>query len=96
MAAAPTQDRFLGLGISPLTRRRLHNFRANKRGFWSLWIFLGLFVATLFAEFLANDRPFLVAYDGGFYLPILKDYPRPRSAGTSRRWRTSRIPSFRS
>ncbi len=82
MSGESTQDRFLGLRISPLTRRRLHNFRANRRGFWSLWIFLVLFLATLFAECLANDRPFLVAYDGGFYLPILKDYPETTFGGT--------------
>ena len=48
---------FLGRRITPLTRRRLDNFRANRRGFWSLWIFLALFLASLFAEFIANDRP---------------------------------------
>ena len=41
------QDRFLGLKISPLTRRRLRNFHANRRGYWSFWIFLVLFVVTL-------------------------------------------------
>jgi len=79
---APAHDRFLGLRVSPLTRRRLHNFRANKRGFWSLWIFLGLFVAALFAECLANDRPFLVSYDGALYLPIIRDYPETAFGGT--------------
>ena len=82
MTDAPAHDRFLGLRVSPLTRRRLHNFRANKRGFWSLWIFLGLFVAALFAECLANDRPFLVSYDGALYLPIIRDYPETAFGGT--------------
>ena len=50
-------DTFFGWRISPLTRRRLHNFRANRRGFWSLWIFLVLFGVSLFAEVIANDRP---------------------------------------
>src|SRR5437764_11316786 len=58
----PAGDTFLGRRITPLTRRRLDNFRANRRGFWSLWIFLALFVVTLFAEFIANDRPLLVQY----------------------------------
>ncbi len=62
--SAPGEDRFLGRRISPLTRRRLHNFRANRRGFWSLWIFLAIFVVALFAEFVANDKPFLAYYDG--------------------------------
>ena len=61
--------------LTPLTRRRLANFRANKRGFWSLWMFLALFVASLFAEFIANDRPILVKYDGAYYTPVFVDYP---------------------
>jgi microcin C transport system permease protein len=60
--------------MTPLTRRRLANFRANKRGFWSLWIFLALFGLSLFAEFIANDRPLLVRYDGHLYVPVLADY----------------------
>jgi microcin C transport system permease protein len=60
--------------LSPLTRRRLANFRANRRGFWSLWIFLALFLVSLCAEIVANDRPLLVDYDGHFYFPILRDY----------------------
>ncbi|KZD08286.1 ABC transporter permease [Oceanibaculum pacificum] len=61
--------------MTPLTRRRLENFRANKRGFWSLWIFLVLFVLSLFAELIANDKPILVYYDGGLYAPVAKAYP---------------------
>ncbi len=65
---------FLGRRVTPLTRRRVENFRTNRRGFWSLWIFLVLFAVSLFAEFVANDRPILIRYDGGFYLPILHNY----------------------
>lgn len=68
-------EKFPGLKISPLTRRRLMNFRSNRRGFWSLWIFLGLFTITLFAEFVANDKPLLVRYDSKFYFPIFYEYP---------------------
>src|SRR3546814_13832952 len=71
MGGARAADRLLGMEISPLNRRRLQNFRANARGFWSLWIFLALFVLTLFAEFIATDRTFLVYYDGAFYVPVL-------------------------
>jgi microcin C transport system permease protein len=60
--------------VSPLTRRRLAIFRAHKRGYWSLWIFLTLFLVTLFAEFLANDRPLLVRFEGHWYVPVLHDY----------------------
>ncbi|MDA0701729.1 MAG: ABC transporter permease [Proteobacteria bacterium] len=67
--------RFLGFTVTPLTRRRLYNFRRNRRGFWSLWVFLALFAVTLPAEFIANDKPFLVSYDGDFYMPIFEAYP---------------------
>jgi len=63
------------MALSPLNRRRLANFRANRRGYWSLWIFTALMVMSLFAELIANDRPLLVRYDGQFYLPVLSDYP---------------------
>lgn len=81
LSRAPAQDRFLGIRITPLTRRRLVNFRANRRGFWSLWIFLALFGVCLFSEFVANDRPLLVRYDGGFYVPVLAEYPETTFGG---------------
>src|SRR5579862_6291770 len=77
----PPADRFLGRHITPLTRRRIENFKANRRGFWSLWIFLALFGTTLFAEFIANDRPLVVRYDGSFYVPVLRDYPETAFGG---------------
>jgi microcin C transport system permease protein len=75
------QDRIFGIAVAPLTIRRVENFRANRRGFWSLWIFLALFLTSLFAEFIANDKPFLVHYDGGFYMPIFKAYPETTFGG---------------
>ena len=63
------------LKLSPLNQRRLRNFRANRRATWSLMIFGVLFVITLFAEVVANDRPLLVSYRGGIYAPILRFYP---------------------
>lgn len=51
-------------GLSPLNVRRLNNFKANRRGWWSLWIFLALFLLTLFAELVANERPLIVSYKG--------------------------------
>ena len=68
--------------LSPMGRRRWANFMANRRGFWSLWIFLVLFLVTLFAEFVANEKPFLVFYDGGLYAPIFKAYPETQFGGT--------------
>jgi microcin C transport system permease protein len=67
--------------LSPLNRRRLANFRANRRGSWSLWIFAMLFVVTLFAELIANDRPLVVRYDGAFFFPVLVDYPETTFGG---------------
>ena len=69
------QDRAFTIAITPLTRRRIDSFKRNRRGYWSLWIFLGLFVFSLFAEFIANDKPIVVKYDGGYYMPIFKLYP---------------------
>jgi microcin C transport system permease protein len=62
------------MSLSPLTRRRLATFRAHRRGWWSLWIFTALFVFTLFAEFVANDRPLAIRYEGHWFFPILRDY----------------------
>ena len=75
------QSTFCGRKITPLTARRLHNFRANKRGYWSMWIFLVLFLVTLFAEFIANDSPLVVRYKGDFYFPIFKVYPETTFGG---------------
>ena len=75
------RQRFLGMRIGPLTARRLANFRANRRGFWSLWVFLALFIASLFAEFIANDRPIVVFYDGNLFAPIFTAYPETAFGG---------------
>ena len=61
--------------MTPLTRRRLANFKANRRGFWSFWIFLVLFVLSLGAEFIANDKPLLVEYENRYYWPVFQTYP---------------------
>src|SRR5215472_6097311 len=74
-------DRFLRRPISPLTRRRLAAFRGNRRGFWSLWIFLAVFLVTLFAEFIANDRPILVRFEGAWYFPVFGDYSETTFGG---------------
>ncbi len=60
--------------MTPLNQRRLANFRGNRRGWVSLWVFLGLFAVTLCAEFIANDKPLLVWVDGRMLVPVLSDY----------------------
>lgn len=67
--------------LSPITQRRLKQFRANKRGFWSLWIFIVLFLLTLGAELIANDKPLLVNFKGNFYTPVFVSYPETVFAG---------------
>jgi microcin C transport system permease protein len=67
--------------LSQINRRRWRNFKSNRRGFYSFWIFVVLFFVTLFAEFIANDRPFLVKYDGRFYFTGLMTYPETAFGG---------------
>ena len=67
--------------VSPITQRRIENFRANRRGWWSMWIFLVLFVVSLFAEFVANDKPLLIRYNDSFYVPVLTAYPETEFGG---------------
>lgn len=68
--------------LSPLNQRRWNNFRANRRGYWSLWIFVALFIVTLFAELVANDKPILVNYQNELYFPVVKAYPETTFGGT--------------
>jgi microcin C transport system permease protein len=77
------RERLLGLPlrVSRLNARRLANFRANRRGYISLYIFAFLFITSLFAEVIANDRPILVEYDGSFYFPFFKSYPETTFGG---------------
>ncbi len=67
--------------LSPLNKRRLRNFRTSGRGWWSFVVFMILFVISLFAEFLANDKPVLVKYDGAYYMPVFRDYPETTFGG---------------
>jgi microcin C transport system permease protein len=75
----PARDGLLRL--SPINQRRWRNFRSHRRGFWSLWIFAALFVVSLFAEFVANDRPILMSYKGELLAPVLVDYPEEKFGG---------------
>lgn len=77
-AAPSRRSRFT---LSPINRRRLDNFKKNKRGYWSFWIFSVLFIVTLFAEAIANDRPLFVRYDGSWYWPAFIDYSETTFGG---------------
>jgi microcin C transport system permease protein len=70
-----------GALLSPLNQRRWRNFKANRRGYWSLWIFLVLFVLSLFAEVIANDKPIIAGYKGEVLFPVFVDYPESKFGG---------------
>ncbi|MGB9164638.1 MAG: ABC transporter permease [Rhodomicrobium sp.] len=76
--AAPDRGWF---ELSPLNKRRLRAFKANRRGYYSFIVFTTLFLVTLFAEFIANDKPFLAKYDGAYYTPIFKMYTEKQFGG---------------
>ena len=60
--------------MSPILKRRLKRFKNNKRAFISLIIFMCLFITSLFAEFIANDKPIIMKYKGEFYFPVFFTY----------------------
>jgi len=66
---------------NPINQRRWVNFRKNKRGFHSLWIFMVIFILSLAAEFICNNKPLLVSYQNELYLPIFKFYPETTFGG---------------
>jgi len=87
-APKPAQPRWfsglrrrLRLRLSPVNRRRLDRFKKHKLGYRSFLIFSGLFLITLFAEFIANDRPLIVSYKGEILFPVLVDYPEEKFGG---------------
>lgn len=67
--------------LSPIARRRLAVFRGNRRAWFSLWLFTGLFLVSLAAELIANDKPLVMRYDGQWYVPLLVDYPETEFGG---------------
>ncbi|MDY0206674.1 MAG: ABC transporter permease [Pseudomonas sp.] len=69
------------MALSPINQRRFARFKLHKRGWYSLWLFLILFVLSLGAEFIANDKPLVVSYDGALYFPVLKRYPETTFGG---------------
>jgi microcin C transport system permease protein len=77
------RERLLGvpLRLNPINQRRLSNFRANRRGYVSLYIFLVLFAISLCAELIANDRPLIIYYDGQYYFPLFEHYPETTFGG---------------
>lgn len=67
--------------LSPIARRRLKQFQRNRRGWYSFWLFMFLFTLSLGAELIANDKPIVLQYDGGYYFPIFKSYAETTFGG---------------
>ncbi|QTF08008.1 ABC transporter permease subunit [Brenneria izadpanahii] len=67
--------------LSPMNQARWARFKSNRRGYWSLWIFLALFIVSLFSELIANDKPLLVKYDGQIYTPFIVNYSETTFGG---------------
>jgi len=67
--------------LSPLNKRRLENFKSNKRGLYSFWIFTLLFLISLFADFIANEKPLLIRYNNQIYFPIINEYSETTFGG---------------
>ncbi|MBS3805639.1 MAG: ABC transporter permease [Oleiphilaceae bacterium] len=67
--------------LTPIQKRRLSSFRKNRRGFWSLWIFLALFGLSLIAEVIANDKPLVVSYQNELYFPVFESVPEETFGG---------------
>ena len=78
---ADPPPRLRRFALSPLNRRRWENFKRNRRGYWALWLFLVLFFVSLFAEFIANDKPFLILMNGRAYFPAVVTYPETTFGG---------------
>ncbi len=67
--------------LSPLNKRRLENFKSNKRGLYSFWIFTILFFISIFADFIANEKPLLIIYNNQFYFPVINEYSETTFGG---------------
>jgi microcin C transport system permease protein len=67
--------------LSPINRRRLANFKANRRGYYAFWIFIVIFTVSLFAEFIANDKPIVFSLDGKLYFPLWIEYTEKELGG---------------
>ena len=89
--AAPPTGR--AIALSPINKRRWENFKANRRGYWALWLFLFMFVISLFAEFIANDKPIYIHVKGSRF--FLRWLPIPtrhfENAGPQPLWHRRRL-----
>lgn len=73
---------FLRAFKNPVYQRQWQTFKSNRMGYWSLWLFALLFVVSLLANVIANDKPLLVSYQSHLYFPIIKNYPETLFGGS--------------
>jgi len=66
---------------NPVNADRWAQFKSNRRGYWSLWIFSILFLLSLVAELWINDKPIMVSYQQNWYFPIVEDITEDRLGG---------------
>jgi len=66
---------------NPVNTERWAQFKNNKRGYWSLWIFSILFLLSLVAELWINDKPVMVSYQQNWYFPIVQDITEDKLGG---------------
>ena len=81
LESSEERAKFFGMKLTPLNARRLATFKRNKRAYWSLWIFGVVFIVSLFAELIGNDKPLLIWYDGGLYVPAAREYAETEFGG---------------
>ena len=67
--------------MTPITERRIEQFKSNRRGYYSLWMFMFLFVLSLFAEFIANDKPILMSHNDQLWMPVMFAYTEKELGG---------------
>lgn len=67
--------------MTPITQRRIAQFKANRRGYYSLWVFMFLFILSLFAEFIANDKPILMSHNDELWMPVMFAYTEEELGG---------------
>jgi microcin C transport system permease protein len=68
----------------PVTRQRWARFRGMRRGWWAFWILLAAYGLSLGSEWIANDRPLWIRYEGRHYFPVVKFYPEDAFTGSGR------------
>ena len=73
-----------GIQWHPVTRQRWARFRGMRRGWWAFWILWGMFGVSLLSEWIANDRPLCIRFEGKSYFPVVQFHPEDAFTGNGR------------